>query len=359
MATRADGHFQIGVERSSQFVIYTDGRGYMGKISIGGEADNSALINIRNPNGSYTHLGYSNNWNYIRGAHTQIDTSTTISSGDNSHTVYGPNGTWGAYLLIGARTTSMAWDRAQIISTNGNLHLDGGYGKQMYYGYYASQDGAPNAHNFYGSATFNNNLTGNEVYTSNWFRLYGGGVHWEWYGRGIWSPESAGNSYGSIATYGGGRNGWMGYGIGSRHCVMGNNDGVGIHDNSNSWCVYFDGARRANFYNTVTINATISAHNLGGGQIWNGADGYTDNYARLPGNILLMWGSRGSPGWNAGLTVRFPIAYSSGPWTVVCTSNGGAGNVSVSSWTTTYFYADTNFGGSAKPGIWWFSMGYY
>lgn len=59
-----------------------------------------------------------------------------ISSGDTSYTLYGPNATWASYLVTGAGTSQIASGRAQAISTNGNLHLDGGTGQIMYLNYY-------------------------------------------------------------------------------------------------------------------------------------------------------------------------------------------------------------------------------
>ena len=81
------------------------------------------------------------------------------------------------------------------------------------------------------------------VFANDWFRPQGCcGVYWQSYGRGIWSPECEGNSYGHIATYGGGRNGWYGYGIASTHALMTTTgDNIGLHDNRYSWIWYWDG----------------------------------------------------------------------------------------------------------------------
>lgn len=82
------------------------------------------------------------------------------------------------------------------------------------------------------------------VFANDWFRPQGcTGVYWQSYGRGIWSPECAGSSYGTIATYGGGRNGWAGYAIESRWVYMSTGgDNVGVHDNSRgNWLWYWDG----------------------------------------------------------------------------------------------------------------------
>jgi len=84
-----------------------------------------------------------------------------------------------------------------------------------------------------------------ECYANSWFRPQGcTGVYWQSYGRGIWSPECEGNPYGHIATYGGGRNGWYGYGVGSRWTLMSTvGDNFGLHDNSRgNWLWYWDGS---------------------------------------------------------------------------------------------------------------------
>lgn len=82
------------------------------------------------------------------------------------------------------------------------------------------------------------------VLADNWFRAQGNtGFYFESYARGIVAPETAGNNYGNVATYGSGRNGWLGYGIGSRWVLMSTGgDNVGIHDNSNTWLYYWNGS---------------------------------------------------------------------------------------------------------------------
>jgi hypothetical protein len=70
---------------------------------------------------------------------------------NDSKTVYGPNATWSAFLVVGAGSDSSGSSTAQVISTNGNLHLDAGNSNAMYYGYYANNRGTPNPHYFYGT----------------------------------------------------------------------------------------------------------------------------------------------------------------------------------------------------------------
>ena len=73
-----------------------------------------------------------------------------VRDGDNSKCIYGPNSTWNALLVVGSGTDSSGASTAQVLSTDGNLHLDGGNSKAMYYGYYPNSRGTPNQHLFYG-----------------------------------------------------------------------------------------------------------------------------------------------------------------------------------------------------------------
>ena len=89
---------------------------------------------------------------------------------------------------------------------------------------------------FNGDLTINGGLTGSEVYTNGWFRVNtSGGLYWQAYGRGIYSADSAGASYGNVSVYGTGINTWNGYDINGRYTFMANGDTVGVHDRNNSW----------------------------------------------------------------------------------------------------------------------------
>jgi hypothetical protein len=89
----------------------------------------------------------------------------------------------------------------------------------------------------------NGNSQFNLIFANNWFRSQND-TGWlnETYGRGIWTTDSGSNSYGNVTTYGPGRNGWYGWGIGTRHVFMSTTgDNVGVHDNSRGWIWYWDG----------------------------------------------------------------------------------------------------------------------
>lgn len=61
-----------------------------------------------------------------------------VVSGDNSYSYYGPNATWGGQLYVGASPNRATTNTAQVIATDGNLHLDSGTnGKATYVNYYS------------------------------------------------------------------------------------------------------------------------------------------------------------------------------------------------------------------------------
>jgi hypothetical protein len=66
----------------------------------------------------------------------------TIANGDTSMCLYGPNSSWGAYLRVGSGTNAVNSNTAQVISTNGNCHIDGGLGKDIYIGFYQNEGGS-------------------------------------------------------------------------------------------------------------------------------------------------------------------------------------------------------------------------
>ena len=114
--------------------------------------------------------------------------------------------------------------------------------------------------NMTGSLTVNGNITGTEIYNNGWFRINSNncGLYWEVAGRGITSAEGGNNQHGNICTYGTGRNGWSGYGMTSRHTVMGDGSNVGIYDNSNGWCIQFDTNRNCTISGSLTVSNSLT-----------------------------------------------------------------------------------------------------
>jgi hypothetical protein len=77
-------------------------------------------------------IGYGNS------AGLAVTGRITVQNGNDSGTLYGPNATWSAYLYVGAASNNVASTTAQVISTDGNLHIDSGSGsKQIYMNYYS------------------------------------------------------------------------------------------------------------------------------------------------------------------------------------------------------------------------------
>jgi hypothetical protein len=81
-------------------------------------------------------------------------------------------------------------------------------------------------------------------YNYGWWRNYGcTGLYNQSYGRGIWAAECGGNPSGNYTTYEGGRNGWQGWGIGSRYTFMSTlGDNCGVHDSARGWIWLMSGA---------------------------------------------------------------------------------------------------------------------
>jgi hypothetical protein len=124
---------------------------------------------IQSSNGSTIKtFAVSGNYSYVREA---------VQNGDNSGTLYGPNASWGAYLYVGAASNKLGSYQAQVISTDGNLHLDSASAsKQMYLNYYSGQN-----IRFHGETNWysNGRLNGYNIYSGNYLYLdnnYGSGI---------------------------------------------------------------------------------------------------------------------------------------------------------------------------------------
>jgi hypothetical protein len=122
-----------------EFVLGGLRKAYMGYAS-------ATAMDIFSANNAILQLGTEN----VSRMTIQTNGRATHSAGDNSYMTYGPNSTWGANLVIGASTDRGGVGTAQIITTDGNLHLDAGNSKVMYYGYYALVRGFQNRHEFWG-----------------------------------------------------------------------------------------------------------------------------------------------------------------------------------------------------------------
>ena len=167
----------------------------------------------------------------------------------------------------------------------------------------------------------------NTVTCNDWYYLNGSaGMYWNSYSRGFRSPEGEGNSYGTVTTVGSGRNGWNGWGIGSRHVFMSTGgDNVGVHDNSRGWIWYWNGsyttfdfgytqfansARSPIFYDnndtgyycdpasTSRLNDTHTNQSYTSGWFRN----YSNNTGLYNQNTTQHWSSKDNGYWDASST---------------------------------------------------------
>lgn len=111
-----------------------------------------------------------------------------------------------------------------------------------------------------------NSVTANQVYTSDWFRINGGGgIHWDSYGKGIQCTDNGCATYGTVSTYGSGRSGWTGWAIGDLGCFMADGTTIGIHNNARGWVVRGDNSQvylgsyaNITVYNGLTVSGSLS-----------------------------------------------------------------------------------------------------
>ena len=96
------------------------------------------------------------------------------------------------------------------------------------------------------------------VYSNNWFRPQGCvGLYFESYGRGIRSADCD-FSYGNVGTYGGGLNGWYGYGIYPNNAIlMFNGSSGGLYNPQWGWMMNMDMNGNTTFGGNVTAYSDL------------------------------------------------------------------------------------------------------
>jgi hypothetical protein len=188
-------------------------------------------------------------------------------------TLHGPNPTWGKYLYVG--TDGRVGTNATVAVTNGNLHIDCENGYALYLNWY-SQNSTYTQGNFgigsdsasyrlhvhgtgYATSDFrapifydsqdtsyyldpNSTSQLSYVLANNWFRPQNNtGLYFQSYGRGIWSADSAGASYGNVSIYGDGINSWPGYAINNLAIFMARDTRRGIFiPSADAWLIRYE-----------------------------------------------------------------------------------------------------------------------
>ena len=185
--------------------------------------------------------------------------SGNITIGQNSDTdgiTFGPD-TSSSYLKMGAGTNRVSTNVSQIITTNGDLYADCATNEKILQLNYYVKDVATTYINSYTPWTHTGNFTatGNidvrwGITTSSMYNSSDNGMYWSspTYNRGfvssehivspIISPNVPANKYGTVTTYGSGKNGWSGWGIGSKVCLMTDSNIILFHDNSFGWVIW-------------------------------------------------------------------------------------------------------------------------
>ncbi len=236
---------------------------------IDGAATSS--LNILNVGETYSSGWFRNN-NANTGLYNQATTQHWSSQ---------TNGYWDASSTIGV-TAIRLWANGHIGTIRGYLYSDGSgfgllnnqggwsvlayqgssYGGELRGSWTATGDmRAPIFYDVDNTAYYINAASGsvlNWLTVNDWYYLSGStGLYWSAYNRGIASPEYTGNSYGTVSTVGG-RNGWSGYGIGSRHVLMSTTgDNIGIHDNSRGWLYYWNGGNHQFYFGFLAAEGSM------------------------------------------------------------------------------------------------------
>jgi hypothetical protein len=153
-------------------------------------------------------------------------------------------GSWGSWRKIYA-----GWADAPSGST---FAASGDFRAPIFYdsndtGYYLNPNGSSNLFS---------------VTTNDWYYVNGGsGVYWNSYGRGIRAADNE-YSYGNIGTYGGGLNGWRGYGVYPNNSIlMSNGSSHGWYNPQYGWMFIMDGVGNVTFGNNVTAYSDLRLKN--------------------------------------------------------------------------------------------------
>lgn len=97
-----------------------------------------ANIRLQIDGTTYSTIGVNANSRVQFSGGLDIASVSYVNAGNSSYIEFGPNASWGAYLRVGSTPNVSGTSIAQVISTDGNLHLDSGANNNIYLNYYSA-----------------------------------------------------------------------------------------------------------------------------------------------------------------------------------------------------------------------------
>ncbi|MFA5063223.1 MAG: tail fiber domain-containing protein, partial [Candidatus Omnitrophota bacterium] len=145
----ANGGGNVGIGTvSPEAKLHVSGSGALTQdlllVKGGGGSGNYKSLSVKSNSGDDLFYVNALSYNVIMGSsgtgNVGIGTTSPgaklhIAGGDSAYALFGPNATWGGSLIVGAQTPGPVSGRAQVMSSNGNLHLDAGTSQSVYIGY--------------------------------------------------------------------------------------------------------------------------------------------------------------------------------------------------------------------------------
>ena len=184
-----------------------------------------------------------------------------VSAGDVSLALFGPN-SYGAQLYVGAANNQAAPLTAQVIATDGNLHLDPAPGKNMYLGYFQPRDIYMNSSG--GNVGIGNSNPTYQLDISNRMRIRSGGNNSV--SAGLWLNNNANNLASFIGMEDDTHVGFFGIGTGWKFGMNTQNGALKINgsEGTSGQVLVSNGSSAAAGYTTIG-NVLVTDMRVGSG----------------------------------------------------------------------------------------------
>jgi hypothetical protein len=135
-AVNSQGPINLGPAGQAYYSLQVEGATLSGVSSI--KAYNGTSLNLTTFNG----VSYNSGITVTTAGNVGVGTAAPeaklhVSSGNSSFALFGPNALFGGKLAVGAGADLHAINLAQVLCTNGNLHLDAGTYASVYVGAYS------------------------------------------------------------------------------------------------------------------------------------------------------------------------------------------------------------------------------